>query len=357
MLNFNAINNVATVTATGERQEIPLEIKPFVNNLLATMHELYSNQTEDNASLFNNKDVVLFARAFKVLEKFDNLEKIFKFFYFNSVTGDKARKYYSKEEASSAYPQRSIIDRKSLMTKLNKSLEKNEYSIESLIQNTDIIDELNDTDFDLFLDILLHNVGTTTEKKESHIDSASYLLSDINSDNKFLKPCSNDRIYDVFFIGALNGTNLNNYFLTDNLNKLLQHLGIQYFDDENHEILLRDGIHPAQLIGFLYAEHGNDNYSLILNPFVISSLETLVKSDSFKDMDVISNLLLKSVADLFIYINQTDFDIINEQELQRKGYFIDIPGQPHARVIETTNQQTSLPSFQNLNKFVQNISN
>lgn len=348
MINLTTISHISTVNESGKNVDIPDGIRNVLLTLLSKIQSGFESQSADKISSFKDRDTIFYSRAIKVPKNFDIKEKIPKFFYNNMITGDKAAAHYAKDIKSSKYSIRTRINRDELIDDLNKRIPNKTSDISKLLYNLDYKTQLSDTDIDIILDMLVHNIGKTDGKKISHLNSTSYSMNDIKPNNLFL---SRDRNFDVFILGSIAGSNIENYFLTENLNRLLLHFNINYYPDNHHEILLKDGILPSQLIGFLYSEHKETDYTLIINPQIIKYISGGI--DLHLNPNEITYQLLYLLSTGKLYINQENFEDLNK-ELERESSFTNYPTS-NIRTIETADGIFKLPTFFNINMYMDTI--
>lgn len=139
--------------------------------------------------------------------------------------------------------------------------------------------------------IWLHNIGACTGYKND-----SPLVSTSTSLDIAFNFYDKDSTVKYAFVVILSDSNISDYFYTKRLNEILKHLGIDWHEDKNKEVMFKDAIFPHLIVGIL--EKKSDKTSFIIN----SGLLTLLKSknpNSFKE-----NFLIK----FGIPINQKDFD-------------------------------------------------
>lgn len=120
--------------------------------------------------------------------------------------------------------------------------------------------------------VWLHNIGNATGLKYD-----SPLISTTTSlDTAFSFKDKNSQIQYAFVI-LLTESKISDYFDTNNLNKMLKEIDINWYENIHKEIMIKDSIFPHTMIGII--EKAEKETKLILNPNLLYYLQLDLKTE------------------------------------------------------------------------------
>lgn len=135
--------------------------------------------------------------------------------------------------------------------------------------------------------VWLHNIGNVTGLK---FDSP--LVSTTTSLDVAFKFHNQNNKSKYAYIILLSDQNICDYLDTNNLNKILKELDINWHDNIHQEIMFKDVIFPHSIIGVI--EKNKEENKLVINPNLLHLLECDLDSSSKVEFLEINGILIES---------------------------------------------------------------
>ncbi|EOH94233.1 hypothetical protein [Enterococcus pallens] len=170
----------------------------------------------------------------------------------------------------------------------------------------------------MFLLNLAHNIGGQWENKcRSPFVSAAYGNRGFKKAFQFANNRNNnDHSYILW--GFQHEDVKDRYIFTKELCQTLGMMDVNWYEDIHHEIIIKDGIFPQNILGVFVIENQTGRKNFIINPYLYQLFDAGIENARYNS----SELIIK-ISRYGIPIDQIDFDRC-AKELGYKSYGYDI---------------------------------